>query len=77
MLRLLTDAGKLRLGVCWLLTADDDRADGGFVRYLADPARWRAHDPPLFDGLQAMVAAPGGRDVRRVEQAGLLPDTRF
>ena len=76
ILRCLAGAGW-RPGVCWMLTPDDTRTDGRRTAYLADPRRWRAHDPALFDALAAALGRPDGRDVRRMEEAGLLPGARF
>ena len=54
LLRVLNVAG-LSVGVCWMLTADDDRLDGLKTSYLQNPHRWRHYDPPLFDFLKAAL----------------------
>ncbi len=41
LLRALSQASGLSLGVCWLLTAPDARPDGEFRNYLEQPRRWR------------------------------------
>jgi hypothetical protein len=46
LLRILADAGRLSIGICWMLTQDDGRTDGQFISYLREPRKWRA-----FDGL--------------------------
>lgn len=70
LLRTLQRIGGLRLGVCWMLTADDDRADGGFISYLGDPNRWRFYDPELFDCL--VTAVTTGRSLENVRERNLL-----
>jgi len=55
LLRLLAKESGLRLGICWMLTPDDGRTDGGKISYLADPERWRNLDPELFDRLGAAL----------------------
>lgn len=72
LLRALSNGGAIRTMVCWMLTPDDDRTDGGLTHYLADPDRWRRFDPPLFDALAACLDAPGGRDVRSAARKSLI-----
>lgn len=69
--RLQSDSG-LRLGVCWMLTADDSRTDGKFVDYLARPARWRGYDPELFDSLATAVGV--SRHIGHARADGILGD---
>ena len=67
----------LRVGVCWMLTPDDGRSDGGKTRYLSDAASWRGHDPPLFDTLKSTVGAGGRRHVSFVEDGSTIPNACF
>jgi hypothetical protein len=71
--RLIQDAGAL--AVCWMLTADDGRSDGNRRSYLDAPTRYRRHDPELFDALAGELR--GASDIKRIEESGLLPRTRF
>lgn len=64
------------VGVCWMLTPDDIRSDGGKVGYLADPSGWRNHDPILFDALATAVSG-GNRDVERIEKLGIIPQATY
>lgn len=75
LLRTLQRISGLRLGVSWMLTPDDGRADGKFISYLGDPKRWRSHDPELFDWL--VTAVQSGRSVKNVREKGLLSDAVF
>ena len=77
LLRALTEASGLRLGVCWLLTEGDQRPDGEFRRYLEQPERWRLRDPQLYDGLQRLRAANVERSVGHAGAWDLLPDARY
>jgi len=77
LLRLLIGSGEIRTAVCWMLTPDDERTDGGFTEYLAQPERWRGFDPELFDALREIVLDNGSREVRVIEDSGLLPSCRF
>jgi hypothetical protein len=55
LLRAILASAPVRLGVCWMLTAPDQRTDGGHLAYLEKPARFREFDEELFDRLrQAM-----------------------
>jgi len=77
LLRALSGDGKIRTGVCWMLTPNDTRNDGQFIDYLDAPQTWRAYAPEIFDGLAACVREPSGRNVERIEAAGILPNTLF
>ena len=68
LLRILGQ-GKMKLGVCWMLTEDDGRNDGKFRSYLQNPVRYRWRDRELFDWLRDGV---GTDDIRSIEQSGLL-----
>jgi hypothetical protein len=76
LLRCFSQAG-FRLGVCWMLTPDDGRTDGGKVRYLSLRDEWWGHDPELFDHLSRTLAAPDGRHVRHIEGRTHIPGARF
>jgi hypothetical protein len=75
LLRCFCAAG-FRLGVCWMLTPDDGRSDGGKTAYLSNQERWRHHDPPLFGALTLALRARDGRHIRHAEN-GLLPGALF
>lgn len=70
-------ASSLKLGVCWMLTPPDGRADGNKLGYLNNPARWRHYDPQVFDLLHATVHVNAARKLDAVERSGLLQDARF
>ena len=42
LLRILADSGNNKIGVCWMLTADDSTRQGNNTRYLLTPAAWRS-----------------------------------
>lgn len=72
LLRLLAGVG-LKLGVHWLLTANDGRSDGGKRGYLAQSEIWRPYDPDLFDLLVHVPPAPTLDDFRQIERRGIIP----
>lgn len=72
LLRLLAGSG-LKIGINWLLTADDGRRDGNKRGYLAQEAQWGAYDPDLFALLAKLPAAPTLQDLRQIEQLGIIP----
>ena len=39
LLRVLAGSDRLRLGVCWMLTAPDGRTNGEFLAYLGQPKK--------------------------------------
>lgn len=67
---------ELSVAVLWMMTPDDGSGDGGQLEYLDREGR-RSHDPELFDWLRAWKQAGAVRDVRLIEESGLLPSCRF
>jgi hypothetical protein len=82
LLRLLGMAGKARIGVCWMLTANDTRPDGKKTDYLdvVNQKAWRPFDLELYDFLRRRVhgqeADPNSRDVLHFNDK-LLPNGHF
>jgi hypothetical protein len=76
LLRCFAETG-FRVGVCWMLTAGDDRSDGGKTSYLKQPKKWQRHDPELYELLRHSLASPDGRQVHHIERSGLIPDGVF
>jgi len=77
LLRMLANDGQYKIGVCWMLTADDGRADGNFTAFLSKPQAWRKYDPPLFDLLHKWVVSDRSRNVTLAQNANLLPEAEF
>ena len=77
LLRQLSCYGKVSTVVCWMLTENDDGRDGHRVNYLQDPEAWRAFDTPVFDCLRTAVLDRKERNIRAVEESGLLSNTSF
>ncbi|HEY0291539.1 MAG TPA: hypothetical protein VGC51_04250 [Hansschlegelia sp.] len=77
LLRALSAGGRHRVGVCWMLTPSDGRADGNLLGYLTKPERFRAFDPELFDILRAVVGRDGGRRLIAIEEADAIPNARY
>lgn len=68
ILRALT-AEPTDLGICWMLTPSDGRADGQKLGYLGEPDVYRSCDPALFDALHRLMTQR-----RRSIEAALVPD---
>jgi hypothetical protein len=77
LLRILTHGGEINTAVCWMLTPDDDRGDGGRIEYLSQPEKWREHDPALYDHLERSVLQRRVRNVSEIENSDILPSCRF
>jgi len=77
LLRALIDGSRLRLGVCWLRTADDGGRDGESRRYLQQGERWRHYDPELYDRLCRLLDLRVPRTVLHAESWALLPGARY
>lgn len=76
IIRCATAAGW-RVGVCWMLTPDDGRTDGGKTSYLDAPTRWNRHDPILYSALASALHIDGGRHVRLAKSEGIIPEADF
>ena len=75
LLRILSKLDKVRMAVCWMLTQDDQRSDGGKTAYLQKPDRWKDYDKELFDSLSQCLKDPKKRNVQWVKNAKILPDS--
>lgn len=76
LLRCFSQVG-LSIGVCWMLTPDDQRPDGRKIQYLSRSNEWKNHDPNLFDHLQRTLNSPDGRHLRHIEGLDHIPRARF
>ena len=77
LLRVLAGPDRLRLGVCWMLTATDGRSDGEFLAYLGQPKKFRHRDPTLFDWLTQVVGQEKDRRTARIEASTILGSALF
>jgi hypothetical protein len=77
LLRALSVASGLPIGVCWLLTGPDGRGDTPLRKYLAAPDAWRRHDEQLFDLLQRLLEPSVTRSVLHAEEWGLIPRAKY
>lgn len=77
LLRMLSNSGEIKTGVCWMLTPSDERTDGQKLRYLEQPGKWQQLDPELFDHLHQCVIKDGERSVHLIENPEVLPLTFF
>jgi len=67
---------KLKICLCWMLTEDDNRNDGGKIKYLKDPDKWRKYDPALFDVMKRSVEK-NKRSIDVSEKKYLIPDATY
>jgi len=77
LLRLLSEAGRFKIGVCWMLTEADGTTQGAKRGYQKQPDKWRAYDPPLFDALTKAPPQPTIGDLRRIEAEALIAGSTF
>lgn len=77
MLRLLSGTGQIKTAICWALTTNDERRDGGSVAYLKEPQKWRKYDPFVFDLLKAEAIDNRVRDIEAVQRSNTLPNCLF
>jgi hypothetical protein len=77
LLRILGQDCRIRTGICWMLTAPDQRNDGRKVEYLLNPEKWRHHDRDLFEFLREKLVLRKIREVAAFETSGLLGTTTY
>jgi hypothetical protein len=76
LIRILSDGGIIRTGICWMLTPDDTRTDGKFTEYLAKPEEYKKFDPDLYDFLGQCLRADA-RDIKEVINSNKFSNTIF
>ena len=73
ILRILSD---LKILVCWMLTADDNRSDGKFINYLQNSKKFRHFDEHLFDTLK-LTLEQQVRHTSNCETVRLIPNASY
>jgi len=77
LIRALTGYGELSSGICWMLTEDDSRPDGGKLDYLLKPDTWRGYDGELFEALREAVVIQGERSVQGADKRNIVPGGEY
>ena len=77
LLRCISKASGLSVGVCWMLTGDDGSGDGQDREYLRNPADYRQSDPQLFDRLIPVVDSECDWDVKNARIWDLIPGAEY
>ena len=77
LLRAILDATELSLGVCWLLTDDDETGQGEDRDYLETPERWNCFDHELYKSLRQLLKPGIQRTVVKAELWNLLPRASY
>lgn len=72
LLRALSRESGLRIGVCWMMTPNDERTDGNKRYYLSRSSLWRHHDPELYDGLSGLFTANSSPSISQIEAMSCL-----
>lgn len=76
LIRILSDKGSIRTGICWMLTPNDTRTDGKFKDYLAKPEKYKKYDSDLYDFLGHCIKA-GNRNVCEVGNSNKFSNIIF
>lgn len=77
MLRAISRVTHFKTLVAWMLTPDDGSTDGKFTSYLAEPEKWKKHDPELFARLTHILGEHTQRRVQHIENSSLLENTKY
>jgi hypothetical protein len=70
-------ANGLTTTICWMLTENDTRKDGGRISYLQQPEDFHSFDPTLFDALHHAVIKKNNRTIQHIQKLRLIPHARF
>lgn len=76
LLRLFLRITDLKIGVCWLLTPDDQSTDGDMRQYLLDETKAKL-DGPLFNLLKDIKSPPNEGDLIRIESDQIFNGITF
>ena len=76
LLRSISDSGKIKIAICWMLTPDDERNDGMLTDYIKDQNSWREKDPWLFDTMSECLKN-GNRNVSLVEKYSIIQNAVY
>ena len=74
LLEKLSSVG-LRIGICWMLTENNNRTDGGRISYLNMPP-YRVHNPVIYDALKSIVLSDR-RNVTEIQAANIIPESIY
>ena len=74
LLKAFTDE-KIKVGINWYLTSNDDSNDGRFTDYLNKDSL-RYYNPLVFDKLK-IISAKKDKSVHDIENSGLLLDAKY
>lgn len=77
LLRALTQFGRISTSICWMLTPDDGKPEGGKLDYLLRANEWREFDPKLFAKLRDIVVVEQARGVRYAQERDLIPSATY
>lgn len=69
VLQRLSSVG-LRIGICWMLTGDNNRTDGKRISYLQRQT-YREYNPMIYDALKNIVSS-GHRSVSEIQAANIV-----
>jgi hypothetical protein len=75
ILRALSASG-LKITVCWMLTENDTRNDGGRISYLQHREDFRSYDPDLFDALHDAIIKKNSRSIQQIQKHRLISHAR-
>ncbi|MES3017456.1 MAG: hypothetical protein V4721_06745 [Bacteroidota bacterium] len=60
-----------------MLTPNDQKSDGSFVKYLLQTDEWRSFDPEIYRILQEAIVRKKERDLKIIEKSNIIPNTVF
>jgi hypothetical protein len=67
---------NIRVCLCWMLTKDENKNDGGKIKYIQDSDKWRKYDPALFDVMKWSIKK-NIRSIDVAEKKQLIPDATY
>jgi hypothetical protein len=67
---------NLKVCLCWMLTKEENKNDGGKIKYLQDSDKWRKYDPALFDVMKWSIEK-NKRSIDVAEKKHLIPNATY
>jgi hypothetical protein len=67
---------NLKVCLCWMLTKEENKNDGGKIKYLQESDTWRKYDPALFDVMKWSIGK-NKRSIDVAEKKHLIPDATY
>jgi len=70
LLQIISEELNEKILVVWMLTQNDNKRDGGRIKYLNYPEKWKKYNKMLFDDLRNIVKSE--RSIKKIQEMPLF-----